>query len=568
MKSLSVLNMGAKSKRYIILFVIVLFLSLFVKSFGLDYALYDDEANYAFAGANAYGVGFNPGHYAGMLIHWVYGSFVGLFGTDITVYRLVPLIFSTLTILLVFYFSKKLYGVKAAFLASLIMITSFWHNLASLQVDIDGSLMTFFYLICVMLYLYSKEKKQLWATSLFGLTLGLATLIKQSGIFIFAIIFIYDLFVSKSLTKTIKQLFVPFFIGGIIGFISLLLTYFLEPLIFSKMLHHGGSRMHFGFSFLALSMLIFWATPYLLGLFTFSVAEKKVREEKSSWLFIIWVLVILFIDLFIISRGDYSKYPMSIIPPIAILGGLFLSKIKINRREIVFTSILGGVFFLFTYLLNTKKLEVVPRMMELYLNHMKNFDFNFLFSYTGPSGPLFGISMLSFVLMLVISTWLVLCYFLNYKKTSIKKVVILFFLAITVGFNIFLIGQYVFNITSPDMTDVQESMIDYFYEENMAYPVFSNNEGILFLLDHSYELSDQIDNKTVGLSDFELEANIVHALGVLKQKKKGTLLLFNWPQLPESSPIREFAKHCELENTFVSKGYARGEIYSCSYDEK
>ncbi|MAG61190.1 hypothetical protein CL619_05355, partial [archaeon] len=103
-----------KTKTLTKIFWIILVISILIKLSAINTALYDDESNYAFAAANAYSIGFSPSHYSGLLAQWAFAPLIQLFGVHIFLLRLIPLIFSTLTIILTFYLAKKLYSEKTA----------------------------------------------------------------------------------------------------------------------------------------------------------------------------------------------------------------------------------------------------------------------------------------------------------------------------------------------------------------------------------------------------------------------------------------------------------------------
>lgn len=580
------------------IFWIILIFSILVKLSAINTALYDDESNYAFAAANAYSIGFSPSHYSGLLAQWAFAPLIQLFGVHIFLLRLIPLLFSTFTIILTFILARRLYSEKAAFIASLIMITAFWHNLASLQVDVEGSILTFFYVLAIWAYINLQEKylkpetnspiskiqpdkqppwfdlnisptwknfklKDYISKEHILLTLALIAIpqVKNNGIFIFPVLFLISTYQSRKLLQTIKELFAPFSLAVLGNIFILGISYLLDPEYIGMLFTHGGSRVAPGISLLAIMMILFWATPYLLSFLGLSLLDKKTRTQKHASTFFIWAFTILIFVVCFVSTGDYSRYAMNIIPAISILAGLYLSKISWDKKAITYTSVIALVYLVIIYLINFLPRDMTPRVMEEYVTHLSSGNLFFLFSYTSPSGPIFGITMASFILTLATAMILFLMIILpNNKlfKISNKKHLILTLFAITIAFNIFLVSEFLFHPTSPDISEGIHEMENYVLENQLPYPIYSNNAGSSFMLDHQNEIS----NLTSGLPDFELDANVTEAKNIL-EKKGGTAIVLNWPPLPDYSPLWEIIESCEKLETFTSDNYEVGWVYSC-----
>jgi len=190
-----------KMKKYLILILIVAF---FIRLIGINTVIYGDEAYWSIEMQNY--------HYLslGKLIPHppvsltFYKLFTDIFGIKTYVLRLVPLIFGLATILIVYIISKKHYNKKAAYISIGLMALSFWHILASLQIDMDGSILSFIFALNILAYLNyterSKKKKWLITT---GLLFGIALLTKISAIMLVLIFGIYA--ITKKNQKCYSQ---------------------------------------------------------------------------------------------------------------------------------------------------------------------------------------------------------------------------------------------------------------------------------------------------------------------------------------------------------------------------
>lgn len=550
--------MALKSKELFFVIITVL-LSLLIKLGGVNYHLYDDEAIYASATVTAGSFGFNQIRYTPILMQWLQLFFTSVLGIKIWVLRLVPLIFGILTMLLAYQLTKEKFSLKAARITLLIMAFSFYPILASLQLDTEGSLLTFFYLLSVYSFLKLESGEGVKWKIICGVSLFFSLLAKHNAILIFMVLSFYVLIKEKaSLNKTLKRLFTPFLIGLGGYVIFLVFAYLVNPKNLFFMFRHGSqffTGLHF--SSIAPLILLFWATPFLIGLAFLAVYYCKYLEGQKSLIFYVWLGIMLLFYIFIIEWGDYSRYFSNLVPVMAILGGNLLSRFNFKPKNFI----CGGVFFflfLFSFFwLNTLPQKLVPRFFGSYLKEILSFNFNFLFSYTTSSGPTLGISFI-IILFAFILSFLCAALFIVFKGRKKAKFFLIIFLSIGAAYNIFLVSEFIFHPTSPDVSFVQYQVVDYFKEKKLPFPLFSNDEGILFDADHSYLLSNQV----IGLADNELGASVKEQIKRIK-KEGGTVLLLHWPPLPEESPAWEVVNYCRLEKQFYSKGVLVGEVYSC-----
>lgn len=547
-------------KKELVLVLLIILASLFVRSFGLGASLFDDETMYGRAVANAGNFGFNPNHYTPILMQWLQLPVTSLWGFDSWVLKLVPLLFGLLIMFISYLISRQLFGSRAAKITLLLIGFSFYPILSSLQLDVEGSLMTFFYLLAVYSLFQIEEKNLLKWKVTCGLALFFSLLSKHNAVLIFAILFVYVLIKDKfHLKKVIRKLFIPFSIGigGYMFFLGF--AYLIDPKNLSMMFGHG-SQFFTGiyFSSIALPILFFWGTPLLLGSAFLAMWYRKRLSGEKSLIFYAWLIIVLLFYVFIIEWGDYSRYLANLVPPMAILGGNFLSKFRIRFKEIVCCGMgcfsLLGVFFW----LNSFPSKLVPRFFEKYLAEILNLNLNFLFSYTTSSGPAFGVNFF-IILFSLAAGFLFVILFIILRNRQAAKMFLFAFLVVGLAFNFFLVAEFLFHPTSPDVSSVQYALADYFVSEELDYPVFSNEEGVLFNINNKFNA----DLGLVDIPDNELEMGIEKHLSRV-QSGGGTLLVLNWPPIPEESPTWVFAEECgNVIKEFYSKGILLGKVYDC-----
>ena len=544
-----------------ILVISLLILTTIIKLFGLNTALYDDEANFAFAVANADSFGFNRYFFSPIIMQWAELLFVSFLGLKTWVFRLVPLIIGLAVILFTYLLAKEHYGTRAALFAVLLVITSFYHTLASLQFDVEGSFVTLFFLLAVFSFLKYKKHKILMWQILTGLFAGLAIISKYNAVTILAILGIYSLLSTKSILKTISELFLPY-LTAVFVFIAYVLLAFIDTPDAWQFVSTHASKYVFNLSLLAPIMLLFWATPLLIGLTIIAI----LKAEKKDALFLVWIGFIVLFYMFVVTFGDFSRYQMNLIPAMAILGGKILSQFKFKRCSLHIFSYTFILFLAIIFWLNLKEIAYIPRTLGAYFKEISSLNLNFLFSYVASSGPLFGVNFASVALTLIVAFIAMLIY-LFIKKPVIRSLSFIIFLAVGFAFNAFLIQEYIFHATQPNVSKVQYEMIEFTSAKNLQPPYYSNDEALEYYLFNDY-WARAITFFTHGLNgaigfaeEAEGSVDIVEANARIHG---GTILLLNFPPIEKGSKILKVAEeNCILMKTFYSKGMGIGYVYVC-----
>ena len=545
------------------IFLIILGIIIFsVRLIGLNISLYDDEANFAYTLSHLNSFGFNTHYFTHIFFNWIYMPLIALFGFKIWVFRLVPWIFGILTTLLVYFFAKRHYSERTAFFASLLMLISFYPTLASLQFDVEGSLVTFAITLLFFSLLESERvtssKNKLFWQIMAGIGLGIPIIKYNPGYLIFTLA-IYALINRHfNFCQAFKDLFVIYLTGAFVFFSFILLGIISSPENWLNFVWVGGfSDTKFGHPlyYLALTMFLLWSTPLLFSFYLLSI----LKWDRKNLLLVTWISVPLLAYSFLLPYGAMDRYFMNTIPALTILGGYFIAKMNFNKKQVIIGSVLFTFFTTLFFILNLIPFKYIPCFPELYLSELKNLNLNFLFAYTSASGPTFGINFLILFLVLVISFMALLGFWLCWKKESMATAFFLIFISVGLAYNVFLVSEYLFHPTTPNVSTVQWSMIKYVEENNLSYPVYTNDEGIQWALDHDYK--DQI--KTQGFADNEIGLSVSKVTERIKQSG-GTILLLHWPPLPNNSPAWEVVRLCTPFRDFYSHGQLIGQIFTCT----
>ncbi|QQG38509.1 MAG: glycosyltransferase family 39 protein [Candidatus Woesearchaeota archaeon] len=554
------MNKFWKDKTFVF-FLILLIIALGIRIIGVNQAFFDDEIDYVITTKISTFYGLNNIVLHPPLVTWV-NMFFGLFTTSLLIYRFVPLILGLLTIFFVYLISRKLYDEKSAIFASAIMAFSFYHVLASLQVGDEGGFLAFLYTFAFYCYLNHENGKKHWYY-LSAIAAGLALLAKESSILLLGILFIYELtnknkFVSfenikRTVIKTLPLAIIAFLIFSIYPLLNL-----LSPIDYTEGVKNTvSSYFSFGFNLQGPGLLLLWATPFLIFLTLISL----LKIQKEDRLFLIWIGASLISYLFFINLGDHSRYFMNVIPAMAILSGRFLSKIKFTKKNVILFILIFLIFFIVLGIYNTGNFRYIPRDLNTYLNELKNFRGDGLFSYTTSSGPLFLVSIASIIIsyfwafffFILSSLWI------KRKLIAFGKISFIILLGITFAFNIFVLQEYLFHGFHANPSQVIKEMV----KEPYQLPVYSDNTAILFYLNEKY-LEDQ-GRKGGNWYYTGVYGEYIDRDNIKKVVKErgGTIFLLNYPILPENSPILELVKECKLKKSFTSKNIELGQIYVC-----
>ena len=273
----------------------------------------------------------------------------------------------------------------------------------------------------------------------------------------------------------------------------------------------------------------------------------------------IWIAIPLIFYSTFINYGTMDTYLMNTIPALAILGGISLSQFRFNekrRRFLLVGTIVSLVFF---FLANLLPINYIARMPSLYAQELMNFNLNFLFAYTSASGPTFGISFLTLFIAFSLSFACLGLYLLLAKNKKVAGYFFIGFVAISLGFNLFLVSEYLFHPTSVDVSKVKWEMMDYVYDNDYPMPLYSNDQGIQWYFDNDYWHNYE---KTVGFGDNEVGSYPQKAVDSITARG-GTMILLHWPPLPAESPAYEVIALCTLDKQFYDKGVLLGEVYTC-----
>ena len=149
----------SKINNYKLFLVAILLVAFLVRIAGINTILFFEEAEWGmFAQDHTFtnlGLTFNLKD--GPVL-WPHNPLVPVLFKAATIYsttpaamtsamRMVPVIFGMATIILMYFMARRFYSQKAALITAGLMAIGYWHLLASLDVDIEGAVLTFYFML-------------------------------------------------------------------------------------------------------------------------------------------------------------------------------------------------------------------------------------------------------------------------------------------------------------------------------------------------------------------------------------------------------------------------------------
>jgi 4-amino-4-deoxy-L-arabinose transferase-like glycosyltransferase len=591
---------------------IFLILAVCIRAQGLDLALYSDEAGWAndLIKSNLDNIEYVP-HPPLMIV--LQQTMNKITNADIISFRLVPFLISIMNTIIIYIIARRWYNKKTAIIAVALFTVSYWATQASLQIDMDGSLiMTWFLLAAIFTSNYFKKEKveekqegnreieekankltnnnsntKLKNQTLLGIVLGLIMLSKYTGILLFAMVFVYAIIKTKNIKKTIQFLLVPTIVSGIVFSLFPLWTYLTGNTLFSNTLGHTGGDWYLTLV-RPLTYLFLWATPLLFYFTLLHFCEKrkeKNEEEKggkeesaqrlkkeyekdNDILLTVWIGVIFLFYTFIISgkAPTFGRYFMPMIPPLILLSARYIAKQEFTRKQ----TIKGIIAFIATYLLfkiiNLKTTTILNHNINNYINSALQFKLQFLFPYTGSSGPFFWISFTNIALTLTVTTILlsIIMYKTCSKKEEKKKNIssyIMMLLVISAAFNMLLITEYIYSPTQPSHTEITNDIVKFLFRnglENRRTYTSVFQQGIFF-----HTVKKFPDKQIQYIVDSDGEYNTEYYQKELIDKE-GVAVIIDMPMAldKEGEMWDELNKQCKRTD-FEDKGKIAGFVFDC-----
>ena len=460
------------NKKTILFFSFLFILFLSFHFFGLHIPYHQDEykwPHYANPEISVPGIVPHP-----PLTEFLY-RVIG-YGIGYDNFRFIPFFFGILNFFLIFYLAKIIFEKRTALWVLSLFTFSFYSLLASLMVDVDGAVMPFFFLIFAISYFKLKEKdfdfvrackERDWA-NLWWIVLPIGAfggfLIKVSAILpVFA--FVFDFLIWKGIFKDKKRI-LKYGLYCVAGLTTFVLVLFLSKLIFPffrleysfKYWEHFVVFKDRGWfqTFIQFAKSILYLSPLLVLPLAF--LDRDIWRKTRPFFFFIFLGLFFYLFAFDFSVGALDRYFQFLIVPLCIISGAIFSKyfydFKFKKSLVLTCFILSALVFGLQFFNHSTpplypKTEWVHRLVSL--------KWNFLFPFTGGSGPLgFYVSFLFIAIVWIVSA---IAISIVLTKPQFKKTALFFLMAIGIIYNGLFIEEYLFgNINGSASKLVRDSV--------------------------------------------------------------------------------------------------------------
>lgn len=402
------------------------------------------------------------------LSQFIYRVGGGVVGYN-TNFRFIPLFFGTINLLLLYWLLKILYSRREAVIASVIWIFSYFSVLASLMVDTDGEIMPFFFLLALIGYfkfLNSEGSKKYWWGVLLVASCVLGFFIKVSFLLAALAILADYLWSKKHLLNTGKL--IKYFGGLVLGVFGLGLLLYLAQYVFpffslSKAItyweHFATLDRGWFQTLIQCIKAVLYTSPFLV-LVPF-LGSKNSFERIKVFIFFIIFSLIFYVVLFDFSIGALDRYMQLLVLPLTVICSVVISKIfQGDDRRFREFFYLGVVVSLVLVLLQSLPHFVPPLHPKSdWINRALHLKWNFLYPFSGGSGPLgFYVSFLFISLSWIVTFILVL--FAKFRP-DYKKLILVFLIPLGLVYNLVFIEEYLVGYWNGSASKLLTQSVEY-----------------------------------------------------------------------------------------------------------
>jgi len=368
-------------------------------------------------------------------------------------FRVVPFIFGFLNLFLLFYLSKTIFNLRTALWVTGLFTISFYSLLASLMVDTDGAIMPFFFLLSAIAYYklrvdnFSISKQSYKWLALLTLSIIFGFLVKVS-FFLVPAAFALDFLIYKKVFSD-KKLLIKYLLLGLGVVIFLVAVLLLAKIVFpffdiSKALKYWEHFANFndrgwGQTLIQFIKAIFYLSPLLV--FTPFLADKEIIKSVRPFVIFIVFGLIFYILLFDFSIGALDRYFQFLIIPLCVISGAVFAKYIECKKDyrLIYPLIISGIIILVQFVYH-----FVPSLhpKSEWIGMVISLKWNFLYPFSGGSGPLGFYISFAFIGLFWISSFVIFLTFLNNR--DIKKYALLALMIFGLFYNAVFIEEYLF----------------------------------------------------------------------------------------------------------------------------
>lgn len=555
--------MGLTKKEIaVFLGIIVLFFALRLPGLSIPY--HQDEYKWSlYSEAIVYEPGSVPHPPLTEFIYVYGGRMVGFEN-----FRYIPFFFAVINLFLVFYLAQKLFDNKTALWSAFLFAFSFYSVLASLTVDVDGAVIPFFFLLSLIGYINIRENNfQNLKSNWKWLTLLVVGLL---GGFLIKVVFVLqiaaialDFAIEKNVFADRKKIlkYIGYGFGLIIVLVLILLSIkFIFPFFdLSKAVRYwkhfavwdGRGWFQTGIQFVK---AILYTSPLLI--LPALLINKEIWKKTRFFFFFICFALFFYLVAFDFSLGALDRYFGLLAMPLSIISGAVLAryfssikdvKEKVSKLEIIFFIIVSLIITVIQFFNH----YVPPHHPKSdWINRALSFKWNFLFPFSGGSGPTgFYVSFVFMALIWIVTIVLVVSAFR--KKELVTKVLFGIFI-LGLFYNAVFVEEYLFGkINGSPYRLFQNAKQEIINNSDIKHVIVYNDIG-----GWEIQRTGKYFRRMYANPQFEEEYK-----GILNNFN-GHILFINIPRIYEDSFYMRYINSCKTI-FFESEKYIEGRVLDC-----
>ncbi|MBU6430875.1 MAG: glycosyltransferase family 39 protein [Patescibacteria group bacterium] len=559
--------MKIENKRHILLLSAVMAIFIILRVFGLSMPYHQDERKNVSSSSSISDAGAFFAHPPLMQMIFVSGNFI--FGSDNM--RVIPLLFSVASVILLYFTVRNRLGNKTALWSVAIFSICFYDILGSLSPDVDGAILPFFFILAA--YAYDKlmssgglSARWKWL-SLLVAALLIGFLIKLSFILVVGTILI-DYVWSRG--KKIDKKEILTVAEGIFGFgvLYIALIYGIKAAYpafdISIMMGHAKQFAAEGRNWTQIIVQGLKAMYYLSPLMIIPLFFTNKDIFKKTRVFFTYFILgfIFYFILFDFSRGALDKYLMFSIAPLSVICGAILSDIfirldSVNKKQMIKFAVFGVVLssaLLALNFINHSTPSLYPKTE--WFGKVVHLRWNILNPFNGGSGPLgFYVSFLFIAISFIVSVALGI---IGLVKKEWKMGISVILIILGTSYNLVFAEEFLFGKINGSAPKVLREAVSFIGNSPQIKNILTYNDI------GSYELSKikKYAGRIYATPEFEdgyrkkFEEHIANG---------GNFLVVDIPHINPKSFYGEFFAKCKTEFEARDKKI-EAKVYSCKDD--
>jgi 4-amino-4-deoxy-L-arabinose transferase-like glycosyltransferase len=267
---------------------------------------------------------------------------------DVLIPFFMPFI-GALNVCFVYFLGKELFNEKVSLYSAILFSLMPLHVIYSAKILTDV-LFTFFAVLTFLCFWKGYEKGEKRYKILFGLFLALTLLSRYTALWLMPVFLVYLLIKNKSF-EFLKDKYLWY---GALIFFAIILPWFIygyfaynNPL--GPFIHGIIASGYWGGTQPPTFFFEYWLPMFSLTGFALLIAiayilYKREFLKRNICLLLLWFLIFLGVAIYMPHKED--RFVLAVAPPIALLSGYFIEKIKRKEKIILATLIIASTLFL------------------------------------------------------------------------------------------------------------------------------------------------------------------------------------------------------------------------------